>query len=89
MPTDVALAKDYPTLRKKVHDTLLLGQQRIEEAKVLTYWQAGKLISDHILHYEHRENYGQRIIEQLSEDLGESRVQKYLRQILNGKGLND
>ena len=43
--------KDYPALKRRVQETLLLGQKKIEEARVETYWQTGKLIDDHIRSY--------------------------------------
>lgn len=61
---------DYPALRKKIEETLLLGQRKIEEAKVQTYWQTGKFIHEHILRHESRtDHYGEQIIKRLSEDL--------------------
>ena len=59
----------YAALRKKVEETLLLGQRQIEEAKVRTYWETGKLISEHILHHKDRAEYGRRTLERLSRDL--------------------
>ncbi|MDP2653252.1 MAG: DUF1016 N-terminal domain-containing protein [Candidatus Omnitrophota bacterium] len=70
MPTSSVIPSDYPALRRKVEETLLLGQSRIEQAKVQTYWQTGKLINEHILRHESRsEHYGQEVVEKLSEDL--------------------
>ena len=70
MPNITTLPKEYSLLRRKVEETLLLGQQRIEAAKVQTYWQTGKLIHEHILRYESRaEHYGNQVIEKLAEDL--------------------
>ena len=60
----------YPALRQKVHDTLLLGQQRIEREKVRTYWQAGKYILDHLLRNQKRAGYGDLLIEKLAKDIG-------------------
>ena len=60
----------YSTLRKQVEQTLLLGQRKIEAAKVETYWHTGRLIREHILHHNSRqETYGRQVIERLSEDL--------------------
>ena len=73
MPNVKLLTKDYPALRRQVQQTLLLGQKKIEEAKVQTYWQTGKLINDHILSQNAKENYGQQVIEKLSVDLDVSR----------------
>ncbi len=74
MPNVNVLSKDYSTLRRKVEETLLTGQQKIEKAKVQTYWMTGKLIQTHILRFESRsERYGVAIIAKLSEDLDISR----------------
>lgn len=59
----------YAQLREKVRETLLEGQRKIEEAKVQTYWQTGKHIYEHILHYQHRANYGEEVMVRLSDDL--------------------
>ena len=60
----------YPTLRQKIHQTLLLGQRQIEQAKVLTYWNTGKLIQEHLLKNGDRADYGHQVVEKLSRDLG-------------------
>ena len=60
----------YAALLGKVKKTLLDGQQRIEAAKVETYWQTGKHIHEHILRHASRaDHYGQQVIEKLAEDL--------------------
>lgn len=70
MPNVIVLAKDYPELRRKVEETLLSGRQKIEEAKVQTYWMTGKIINDHILENKSRaDNYGSQVVEKLAEDI--------------------
>ncbi len=70
MPKPPPTPNGYPALRQQVAAALLEGQRRIEEAKVQTYWRAGKLISAHILsHGSRSEHYGQEVIEKLSRDL--------------------
>jgi len=78
----------YPALRKQVEQTLLLGQRKIEAAKVETYWKAGKIIQQHILHHQNRADYGSEILKRLAKDLNVSEtvlhrcfqfVQKYPR----------
>lgn len=59
----------YVALRDKVREVLLQGQRKIEEAKVLTYWNTGQSIQQHILQNKERAEYGRRIIERLAEDL--------------------
>ena len=46
MPTHAIAA--YETLRRKVKETLLLGQERIEQEKVRTYWETGRLINEYL-----------------------------------------
>lgn len=60
----------YPVLRRKVQETLLVGQKKIEDAKVRTYWQTGKLVHEHILLNKDRADYGSTVIQKLSGDLG-------------------
>ena len=71
--TSIALDQDiksYAQLRNKVKETLLSGWQRIEEAKVETYLETGKLIDEHILkNGSRKEHYGKEVIEKLSADL--------------------
>ena len=63
-------ATSYPTLRKQVHSTLLLGQQKIEQAKVQTYWRTGRLIQEHIRrHGSHSDHYGEQVVRKLAGDL--------------------
>ncbi len=64
-----ALVKSYTTLRDNVRKTLLLGQQKIEEAKVLTYWETGCFINQHIQENGGRAGYGQKIVRRLAEDI--------------------
>jgi len=60
----------YSVLRDRVREALLLGQQKIEQAKVETYWQTGKLLHEHILHFKERVDYGSQVIQKLAKDLG-------------------
>ena len=39
--------KFYSVLKDRVRETLLAGQRQIERQKLLTYWNAGKLINEH------------------------------------------
>ncbi len=66
---DAALA-EYATLKARVREALIVGQQRIEAAKVITYWRTGWYIQTHIaLHTTRAERYGMRVIERLARDL--------------------
>ncbi|OGX11480.1 MAG: hypothetical protein A2351_04415 [Omnitrophica bacterium RIFOXYB12_FULL_50_7] len=67
--TKTALLTSYAALRKKVKETLLLGQQRIEAAKVRAYWETGCFINQHIQVNGGRAEYGQKIVRRLAEDI--------------------
>ncbi len=69
-PKIAASIADYAVLKRKVRDTLLLGQQKIEQQKVRTYLETGKHLHEHIFFHETRkEHYGKEVIIQLAEDL--------------------
>lgn len=59
----------YASLLARVRETLLLGRQAIEKAKVETYWKTGRYIHEHILQYKDRADYGTRLIQRLAGDL--------------------
>jgi endonuclease YncB( thermonuclease family) len=59
----------YVRLRDSVREVLLEGQARIEQQKVRTYWEAGRLIGGHILRHKHRADYGAQVIQRLAGDL--------------------
>ena len=69
--TDEALA-GYAELRRRVRETLLGGQQRIEEARVGTYWETGWWIKEHILRNRYRARHGEEVLTKLSRDEGVS-----------------
>lgn len=60
---------DYAELKAQVRVTLVLGQQQIEAAKVLTYWRTGWAIRTHITLRGARADYGKRVLERLGKDL--------------------
>jgi len=59
----------YPALLRLVKETLVIGQQKIEQAKVQTYWQTGKYIHEHILLQKDRAQFGKKVIPKLAADL--------------------
>jgi hypothetical protein len=59
----------YSTLRRAVKVTLLQGQKRIEEEKVKTYWNTGRLINEHVKHIKQTDLYRETIIRRLGNDL--------------------
>jgi len=70
---DKASPRSYVLLRNQVKETLVLGQRKIEQAKVQTYWRTGWLIdrylSDHVPAGKERAEYSKQIMARLSEDL--------------------
>ncbi len=60
---------NYAALRRKVEETLLQGQRKIEALKVQTYWETGRLLHEHILRYEERADYGDLTVKRLAHDL--------------------
>ena len=59
----------YIQLRERVRQTLFLGQQRIEQEKVQTYWETGRLINEHIRIHNGRAEHGRALLLKLSGDL--------------------
>lgn len=71
----------YAELKARVRETLILGQQRIEAARVVTYWRTGWHIQTHLLANQRRAGYGQQVLDRLAEDLGVD--ESVLRRCLN------
>jgi endonuclease YncB( thermonuclease family) len=69
MKKTILSVSTYASLRKKVEQTLFLGQRKIEEAKVQTYWNTGRYIHEHILQNNGRAEYGRKVILKLARDL--------------------
>jgi endonuclease YncB( thermonuclease family) len=59
----------YAALRKQVEETLLLAQQKIDQARVQTYWQTGRFINQHVQTNGSRAEYGKEVVLKLSRDL--------------------
>ncbi len=75
MPTvarreDLASLADYPVLLTRVRETFVLGQQKAEELKVQTYWEAGRLIHEHLRHHQDEAGYGKQLMLKLARGLG-------------------
>ena len=64
---------DYTALRNRVREALRLGRERaeraVEQEKVRTSWEIGKLINEHILLNKARADYGKQVLKRLSHDL--------------------
>jgi len=74
-------ASDFQTLVGRLGEVFRLGQQQIEEIKIRSYWEAGRLIHRHILKHEKRAGYGKQVIRKLAEalELGENLLYRMLR----------
>jgi hypothetical protein len=67
---DLTSLADYPVLLARVRETFILGQQKAEELKVQTYWEAGRLIHEHLRHHQDQAGYGKQLILKLAGGLG-------------------
>ncbi len=65
----IQIPADYPDLLVRVKAALIEGQQRIEQERVRTYWETGRLIHIHILKHKARAAYGAQVIRFIAEDL--------------------
>ena len=65
--------ESYSELKRRVREALAKGRKRAEEAveqeKVRTSWEVGKLIQEHILLNKERAGYGQQVLKRLSADI--------------------
>ena len=56
-------------------------EKAVEQEKVREAWETGKLIDEHVLHHQERADYGAKVLERLSNDLGVSHTElKYMLQ---------
>jgi len=60
----------YRGLVKRVRETFVLGQKRIETLKVGIYWDTGFFINEHLRLNQARAEYGEKVLEKLSSDAG-------------------
>lgn len=67
---DLASLADYPVLLARMRETFVLGQQKAEELKVQTYWEAGRLIHEHLRHHQDEAGYGKQLMLKLARGLG-------------------
>ncbi len=79
--TSATVPKTYAELKRGVEETLLAGQQRIERARLETYWLTGRLVHDHLELHADEAGYGTQTIRRLTRDLGleESLLYRCLR----------
>ena len=72
-----AAPKTYAELKRRVEEALLTGQRRVEAARVLTYFETGRLINAHVLLNEERASYGSQVLDRLARDLQIARTTLY------------
>ena len=72
---------DYPVLLTRLRETFALGQQQAEAIKVQTYWEAGRLLHEHLRHHEDEPSYGKQVIGKLAANLeiGDDLLYRMLR----------
>jgi hypothetical protein len=75
--TPASAPKTYAELRRGVEEALLTGQRNIEQAKVRTYWETGRLIDAHVLLNAARAGYGEQVLNKLARDLDIARTTLY------------
>ncbi len=63
----------YTTLRDEIAQIIELGKTRarraVEQERVHTYWEIGQVLHTHILNEKARADYGEQLLERLSEEL--------------------
>ena len=74
---DAALLADYAVLLDRVQAAFALGQQRTEEIKLQAYWDAGRLIHEHLRHHPDKAGYGQQLFVKMANTLGVGRLLLY------------
>jgi hypothetical protein len=72
-----AAPKTYAELKRRVEEALLTGQRRVEAARVLTYFETGRLINAHVLLNGERASYGSQVLDRLARDLQIARTTLY------------
>jgi len=71
----------YSVLLARVRDTFVVGQRKIDELKVQTYWEAGQLIHEHLRHHSEEAGYGKEVMGKLARSLniGDDLLYRVLR----------
>ena len=67
--SNLAVPQTYAALRRAVEDAMVKGQQAVEQARVRTYWETGRLIDGHLLAHEEQAGYGTQTLRRLAADL--------------------
>jgi hypothetical protein len=66
----VSSAQSYADLRRDVSAALFEGRKRLEVLKIQIYWDTGNLIHQYLKPRDQTFEFGKRIIQKLSQDLG-------------------
>ena len=61
--------RSYAELKRGVEVALLAGQRRVEQARLLTYFETGRLINEHVRAAGSRAGYGSQVLDRLARDL--------------------
>ena len=77
----LTISADYSELLDRVRETFTHGLQRAEELKVQTYWEAGRLIHEHLHLHQDEAGYGHQLMPRLARGLevGERLIYRLLR----------
>lgn len=71
----------YTELRRKVEQAFASGLERakyaVEQEKIRTTWEVGRLMDEHILHHKERAGYREKVIVRLARDVNQSRTYLY------------
>src|SRR3954471_14773096 len=67
----------YAELKRGVEEALFRGQRRVEQARVLTYFETGRLINEHVRLTGERAGYGAQVLDRLARDLSIARTTLY------------
>lgn len=68
--TESSYSKLLKHLKKEIAEGLDRAQKAYDREKVITYWNIGKSISEHLLINKNRADYGKKLYKKLSNDLG-------------------
>jgi len=70
----ILVSNAYINLLKQVKEEIIEGlfraQIAYERERVITYWNVGRAISSHLLIHKNRADYGEKLFNRLSKDLG-------------------
>lgn len=65
---DKLFVPNYADLLREIESALALGQRQIERARIVAFWNVGRLIHQHVLNPNGRARTGDVVIKRLSQD---------------------